>query len=154
MEEPGPNSAAETQPFKMPELPAMLPPSKTAARPAEKKSDQQQPLEALKAEATDSSDIQSDRTEGEMKESEPAAPTPRLRASPAELAKANQIPLPYQEPSWGGVPGHPYSLEVIKNGSQVETIPLRDKTFFVVGRLANCDIVLEHPSLSRLGRWY
>lgn len=72
-----------------------------------------------------------------------------MKLSPAELAQAKAIPVPYQEPSWGGMPALPYAVEVIKNGSLVETLPLRDKSFFVIGRLANCDIVLEHPSLSR-----
>ena len=70
--------------------------------------------------------------------------------SPAELAQAKSIPLAYQEPSWGGIPeGKPYSLEVLKNGTIIDTIELKDKSFFVVGRLATCDITMEHPSLSR-----
>ena len=73
----------------------------------------------------------------------------RSTKSPAEIAKANSIPLPYQEPSWGGVPENKYYLEVLKTGTIVDTIHLKDKSFFTVGRLANCDIILEHPSLSR-----
>ena len=73
----------------------------------------------------------------------------RSTKSPAEIAKANSIPLPYQEPSWGGVPENKYYLEVLKTGTIVDTIQLKDKSFFTVGRLANCDIILEHPSLSR-----
>lgn len=69
--------------------------------------------------------------------------------SPAELAKAKAIPVPYQEPSWGGLPEKEYRLEVLKNGTIVDTIQLKDKSFFVAGRLASCDLVLEHPSLSR-----
>jgi len=69
--------------------------------------------------------------------------------SPAELANAKALPIPYQEPSWGGIPQQNYSVEVLKNGVIVDTIKLADKGYFVVGRLANCDIVQEHPSLSR-----
>ena len=73
----------------------------------------------------------------------------RTQKSPAELAKANSIPLPYQEPSWGGVPQQEYCLQVLKSGVIVETLALKQKSFFTVGRLISCDIVLEHPSLSR-----
>ena len=69
--------------------------------------------------------------------------------SPAEISKANSIPLPYQEPSWGGIPENKYFLEVLKTGTIVDTIQLQGKSFFTVGRLENCDIILEHPSLSR-----
>ncbi|KJE90003.1 solute carrier family 4 [Capsaspora owczarzaki ATCC 30864] len=61
-------------------------------------------------------------------------------------------PLNYSEPAWGGraVPSQlSFMLEVIKGGSIVETIPLRDKSFFTVGRLPICDIAMEHPSISR-----
>eukprot|EP00088_Acartia_fossae_P013771 TRINITY_DN17284_c0_g1_i6.p1 TRINITY_DN17284_c0_g1~~TRINITY_DN17284_c0_g1_i6.p1 ORF type:complete len:800 (-),score=259.20 TRINITY_DN17284_c0_g1_i6:145-2544(-) len=69
--------------------------------------------------------------------------------SPAELAQAKSIPLAYQEPTWGGLSTSKYSVEVLKNGTIIDTIELKDKSFFVIGRLATCDIVMEHPSLSR-----
>lgn len=59
-------------------------------------------------------------------------------------------PLPYTEPSWGGNPPDiPYTIEILKNGSIVDTIPLKYRSFFVVGRLPVCDVSLEHPSISR-----
>ncbi|XP_033844195.1 kanadaptin isoform X2 [Periophthalmus magnuspinnatus] len=59
-------------------------------------------------------------------------------------------PLPYTEPSWGcNAPDIPYSIEILKNGAILNTIPLKDKSFFVVGRLPICDVSLEHPSISR-----
>ena len=150
--------------FKMPGLPVMPAPLKvTKPMPtAENKSGQ---VETVEAEVGQSEQDQC-RTDGEggdeaaekedlsgEKSAEaPAAAVitvPSLKVSPAEMAKANLIPLPYQEPSWGGLPAQRYAVEVIKNGSVLETHPLQDKSFFVVGRLANCDIVLEHPSLSR-----
>nr|CAG4636820.1 EOG090X026V [Ceriodaphnia reticulata] len=47
--------------------------------------------------------------------------------------------------------GLPYQLEVIKDGVIVQTNDLKDstKSFFVFGRLPACDIVLQHPSISR-----
>ncbi len=93
----------------------------------------------------DSTDLQD-----KVKDYTPVQPNlTRSTKSPAEIAKANSIPLPYQEPSWGGVPENKYYLEVLKTGTIVDTIQLKDKSFFTVGRLANCDIILEHPSLSR-----
>ncbi|KAK7904515.1 hypothetical protein WMY93_017122 [Mugilogobius chulae] len=59
-------------------------------------------------------------------------------------------PLPYTEPTWGSEPPDiPYSIEILKNGAIVNTIPLKGKSFFVVGRLPVCDVSLEHPSISR-----
>ncbi|KAL6105129.1 slc4a1ap [Pungitius sinensis] len=59
-------------------------------------------------------------------------------------------PVPYTEPSWGGIATDvPYSLEILKNGTIVDTVPLTQKSYFVVGRLPVCDVSLEHPSISR-----
>lgn len=58
-------------------------------------------------------------------------------------------PLPYKEPSWGGVPKDDYKLEVLKCGIILETINLSKKSNFVVGRLPICDIALAHPTISR-----
>lgn len=53
-----------------------------------------------------------------------------------------------QEPKWSGVPRGEYSFEVLKGGVIVETVPL-NRPFIVIGRQSQCDVVLEHPSLSR-----
>lgn len=60
-------------------------------------------------------------------------------------------PVPYTEPPWGGKPpdSRPYALEILKNGAIVDTVPLNQRGFFVVGRLPVCDVSLEHPSISR-----
>lgn len=76
-------------------------------------------------------------------------------SSPAELIyKDKAIPIPYKEPPWSGVPpeGEGYTVEEIKNGTIVATHKLEGKSFFVVGRLAGCDIVIQHPSSSRFVR--
>ena len=43
-----------------------------------------------------------------------------------------------------------FSLEIIKNGVILEEITLKDKEFFLIGRLQDLsDIVVQHPSISR-----
>lgn len=58
------------------------------------------------------------------------------------------LPLSHQEPAWSGLPSEGYSFEVVKNGIIVEEIPLK-QPFIVMGRLQQCDVVMQHPSLSR-----
>ncbi|KAL5009147.1 hypothetical protein ScPMuIL_014728 [Solemya velum] len=73
--------------------------------------------------------------------------------SPAQEIK--QSPVPYQEPSWGGITDKKFSFEVLKNGVLyrrgciIDNIDLTQKSYFVFGRLPSCDITMEHPSLSR-----
>lgn len=74
---------------------------------------------------------------------------PRLpEKSPAQMLAEKSVPLPYKEPSWSGLPPAAYSFEVLKNGTIIDVIHL-NRPISVVGRLAQCDIVMEHPSLSR-----
>jgi hypothetical protein len=41
-------------------------------------------------------------------------------------------------------------LEIIKNGVVIEEKELKEKAFFLVGKLPDlCDLVMEHPSISR-----
>ncbi|KAK5974012.1 Kanadaptin [Trichostrongylus colubriformis] len=62
--------------------------------------------------------------------------------------------LHYTPPPWAAVPepGLGYKLEVVKNGTIVGCFDLdirKHSTFIVIGRLPNCDVVLDHPSISR-----
>ncbi|KAI9255341.1 SMAD/FHA domain-containing protein [Helicostylum pulchrum] len=57
--------------------------------------------------------------------------------------------LPYEKPNWSGTPCFEYKLEVLKNGSSLETIDGPKKEFVSIGRLPICDIPMEHPSVSR-----
>lgn len=74
---------------------------------------------------------------------------PKVLPSKGPLA-GKSPPLPYTEPPWGGkAPDIPYALEILKNGTIVDTVPLTQRGYFVVGRLPVCDVPLEHPSISR-----
>ncbi|XP_031565688.1 kanadaptin-like [Actinia tenebrosa] len=57
--------------------------------------------------------------------------------------------IPYKEPSWSGIPDEPYYLELLKGGCIKSTKYLTEKPYYLFGRLPNCDLVMEHPSISR-----
>ncbi|XP_037652321.1 LOW QUALITY PROTEIN: kanadaptin [Sebastes umbrosus] len=79
-------------------------------------------------------------------------PEAKARVLPAKgpPAAGKFPPIPYTEPLWGDLaPDVPYALEILKNGTIVDTVPLTEKSYFVVGRLPVCDVALEHPSISR-----
>ncbi|XP_055483054.1 kanadaptin isoform X2 [Psammomys obesus] len=94
---------------------------------------------------------------------EPEAPLPQpdrgeTGSPPAEqlrsprVAPASGGPArapPYQEPSWGSPTTAPYSLETLKGGTILGTRNLKGMSCCLFGRLASCDISLEHPSVSR-----
>ncbi|XP_030713948.1 kanadaptin [Globicephala melas] len=56
---------------------------------------------------------------------------------------------PYREPPWGGPATAPYSLETLKGGTILGTRSLKGMSCCLFGRLASCDVCLEHPSVSR-----
>ncbi|KAJ7991032.1 hypothetical protein DPEC_G00293030 [Dallia pectoralis] len=77
-------------------------------------------------------------------------PPPKFFVKGPPLGKFKpQPPVPYSEPPWAGVSDITYSLEILKNGTIVDTVPLTQQSYFVVGRLPVCDVSLEHPSISR-----
>lgn len=43
-----------------------------------------------------------------------------------------------------------FQLETMKNGQIIGIMELQDQSCFKFGRIAACDVVLEHPSASRL----
>ena len=71
------------------------------------------------------------------------------RKSSMKEKKETTPELPYKVPSWSGIPEDLYSLEVLNNGCIISNIDLSSKPFHVFGRLPNCDVSLEHPSVSR-----
>ncbi|XP_024526862.1 kanadaptin-like [Selaginella moellendorffii] len=56
---------------------------------------------------------------------------------------------PYDIPEWSHAPGKPYFLEVLKDGSILEELPVSEKGAYMFGRHENCDFALDHPSISR-----
>ncbi|KAI9178729.1 hypothetical protein H9P43_005391 [Blastocladiella emersonii ATCC 22665] len=58
-------------------------------------------------------------------------------------------PLPYTPPEWSAAPSTQWSLEVLKGGLIIETLPLPAKPVATVGWLESCDLVLAHGSISR-----
>ena len=71
-----------------------------------------------------------------------------MKPSKPSMAESHTT-LQYTEPRWSGPPTKPFSLMVIKNGAIVGEVDLSDKPYHTFGRLPLCDVVLEHPSLSR-----
>lgn len=70
------------------------------------------------------------------------------KATSKSVKNRVDVPLPYNEPSWGGIPPPIYSFEIIKNGTFIETYHIRS-SYVVFGRLDVCNIIFEHPSVSR-----
>ncbi|KAG8076012.1 hypothetical protein GUJ93_ZPchr0006g46260 [Zizania palustris] len=77
-----------------------------------------------------------DTDDTEMAEAAPAAHQPRPRA-------------PYTIPEWSAAPGHPFFLEVLKDGTIVDKLDVSKKGAYMFGRIDLCDFVLEHPTISR-----
>lgn len=94
-----------------------------------------------------------DKKGGEVKNAAPikTKPEAKHRALPSKGPPVGKSPpVPYTEPPWGGkAPTSAYALEILKNGTIVDTVPLTQRSYFVVGRLPVCDVSLEHPSISR-----
>lgn len=55
----------------------------------------------------------------------------------------------YSIPPWSAAPAFPFSLEVIKDGTLVDTLNVSLKGAYMFGRSDQCDFMLEHPSISR-----
>ncbi|XP_071483000.1 kanadaptin-like [Diadema antillarum] len=115
-------------------LPKALPKVKTHSKHSAFQGGESNLKEAVPAEIQKKSILPSKENKNQSVEKEKAAVTP---------------PLSYKEPSWSGLPSQEYHLEVLKNGTIVSRIALNDKPFHVFGRLAACDVQLDHPSLSR-----
>ncbi|KAI7903034.1 SMAD/FHA domain-containing protein [Cokeromyces recurvatus] len=85
----------------------------------------------------------------------PALPSKRKQQEEANEQQQQQksLPIPpplkYEKPSWSAEASFNYRIEVLKNGQSIETIEGPKKEFITIGRLPLCDILMEHPSISR-----
>lgn len=58
--------------------------------------------------------------------------------------------LNYKEPVWSGKPPEGATLEILKQGSIIKTVHLKDKNYFLFGREQGAvDVLCEHESISR-----
>ncbi|KAH9301581.1 hypothetical protein KI387_013164, partial [Taxus chinensis] len=56
---------------------------------------------------------------------------------------------PYVIPPWSEIPGHPYHVELVKDGAILDDLNVSQKGAYMFGRSDQCDFVLEHPTISR-----
>ncbi|KAJ2851341.1 hypothetical protein IWW36_001238 [Coemansia brasiliensis] len=75
----------------------------------------------------------------------------KVPAAPKRSAPLAPPPLKYDEPATAVPPSAEFTLEVIKAGTLLETRTIKPttQTYFVFGRLPNCDFSMEHESISR-----
>lgn len=118
---------------------------------------QEQPQQQLQPTHSSSSHHADDSGLGDAQENpnstsdDPLAPTavpaPELSTTAAEEAIVAGIP--YTIPPWSAPPCHPFSLEVLKDGTIIDQLDVSGKGAFMFGRVDLCDFVLEHPTISR-----
>lgn len=88
-----------------------------------------------------------------LSESTPDKNEPKVSDLVKAKSNAKQTKLNYTKASWSCPcevdTTKAYSLEVLKSGAIIDKINLSTKDYFVFGRLSDCDITLEHPSISR-----
>ena len=66
-----------------------------------------------------------------------------------ESASFKSLQIPFKPPSWCCVCNKNYSFEILKGGVIKGEISLTEKPYYIFGRLEGCDVVMEHPSISR-----
>ncbi|XP_028969212.1 kanadaptin [Galendromus occidentalis] len=91
------------------------------------------------------------RGNGESSKSRGTEETESTRDTAPKKSVRKLLPAqkcPYEEPEWSGEPDSSYRVVVLRNGVIVTEEKL-EKNYVVIGRHQDCDIVLEHPSISK-----
>ena len=125
--------------FKVPKLPAFLHRKKESSS----KSSEEITSSSCTGESNDSNNEKPKEEEtAETIHDGPAPHVDKPRDEPV-------LELSYNEPVWSGrPPSSSFLLSVIKNGVQVDSVSL-NSSYVLFGRLPQCDVHLEHPSISR-----
>ena len=66
-----------------------------------------------------------------------------------ESATSKSLQIPFKPPAWCCVCSKNYTFEILKSGVMKGEIDLTEKSFYIFGRLDGCDVIMEHPSISR-----
>ncbi|KAF6169101.1 hypothetical protein GIB67_038598 [Kingdonia uniflora] len=67
----------------------------------------------------------------------------------SSMIEPPSIKVPYTIPQWSEAPCHPFYLEVLKDGAIIDQLHVSEKGAYMFGRVDLCDLVLEHPTISR-----
>lgn len=78
----------------------------------------------------------------------PSNPSPSTKVTSASSGIENTA-VPYTIPPWSELPVHPFSLEVLKEGTVIDQLDVSEKAAYMFGRVNVCDFVLEHQTISR-----
>ncbi|EOY19164.1 SMAD/FHA domain-containing protein, putative isoform 2, partial [Theobroma cacao] len=57
--------------------------------------------------------------------------------------------VPYAIPQWSEPPSHHFFLEVLEEGCVIDQLKVYEKGAYMFGSVDLCDVVLEHPTISR-----
>ena len=66
-----------------------------------------------------------------------------------ESTASKSLEIPFKPPAWCCVCNKNYSFEILKSGVMKGEIDLTEKPCYIFGRLDGCDVIMEHPSISR-----
>ena len=151
VEKNGTNSAV----FKKPIVIGKRPGTKSSERASDKVGSSNQSDNLLKHNTSLENNSSKDETRENIQLSENKSETENS-TRPVLTQQPNSIPaknanLNYVPPSSSRNCQLPYTLEVLKDGMiiQTENLESSPKPFLVFGRLPACDVVLQHPSISR-----
>ncbi|KAK9272689.1 hypothetical protein L1049_003066 [Liquidambar formosana] len=100
-------------------------------------------------------DAQPEESQLNPNDTHDAEPEPLENATPEPSPKPvieeppQNVGVPYTIPPWSEPPSHPFSLEVLKDGSIIDQFDISEKGAYMFGRVDLCDFVLDHPTISR-----